>query len=530
MSAARGETTQPDRRAVAPDPDLGDEVEGLNEEFRTLGESTAHDYSTSASGGIVPLNRRRSAWSMAALWLTFSGGFAGLLFGYTFYEAGMPLWQTAGVIAVGGLIYIFVYALWSNYLGSRTGMTNALITRSVFGRYGSWTVALCQIVFGLGFVGFMAGVSAQIYSGLFAWEDTTEMAMILAAVAVVTNLFGFTGVIAWARYIVAPIFVVWVTYTIIRALVIDTERFAADPPATSSLTLLGALALMVGASTWGDEADFWRYGKPKFWWPTLPLLFALFVGFIPFVSAGWLIADISAGDFSESISFITDYSLFGAVWLAFIIGTVGQQALQDGNYYIGINALQNLFGGIPGWRRLYSCAFAAAAATFFTWLLRQSPDAWVTFLQFIAATVPSATVISITDHFLVPRVFGLSRPLTGVPSWEQTGTINVPAVVALVCAVFVGVAGNGRFPWWGLEGQFWYAPAILAWLTALSVYVAGVALVRKRADALNWLGYSEPWHDAAHQPVIHTNEPIDLASEAGVVGPGAVSGVPASGK
>jgi purine-cytosine permease-like protein len=201
------------------------------------------------------------------------------------------------------------------------------------------------------------------------------------------------------------------------------------------------------------------------------------------VSAGWLIADASAGDFSHSIGFITDYSLFGAVWLAFIVGTVTQQALQDGNYYIGINALQNLFGGIREWRRLYSCIIAVVAATFFTWLLRQSPDAWVTFLQFIAATVPSATVISITDHFLVPRVFRLSRPLTRVPSWEQAGAVNVPAVVALACAVFVGVAGNGHFPWCGLEGRFWYLPTSLAWLTALGLYMAGVALVRGRPDA-----------------------------------------------
>src|SRR3954454_12724048 len=201
------------------------EVEGLNAELTTLAESTSHDYSTSASGGVVPLDRRRSAWSMAALWLSLSGGFGGLLFGYTFYQAGMPLLETDGVIMVGGLIYIVVFALWSDYLGSRTGMTSALITRSVFGRYGSWTVALCQVAFGLGFVGFIAGVSAQIYSGLFGWKDTTELAMVLAAAGVVTNLFGFTGVITWARYVVAPLFLAWVGYTVIRALATDPSRF-----------------------------------------------------------------------------------------------------------------------------------------------------------------------------------------------------------------------------------------------------------------------------------------------------------------
>lgn len=487
-------------------------VDGLSAELETLGESTSHDYSTSLSGGIVPLDRRRSAVSMGALWLAFSGGFGGLLFGYTFYQAGMTLWETAGVVAAGGLVYIFVYALWADYLGSRTGMTSALITRSVFGKYGSWAVAICQVAFGLGFVGFIAGVSAQVYSGLFGWRDSTELAMIVAAAAVITNLFGFTGVVTWARYVVAPIFLLWVGYTIVRALVIDSSRFAVHPKVTASLSVLGAVALVLGSSTWGDEADFWRYGRPAYWWPAVPLLFALVFGFIPIVCAGWVIAAASGGAFSGSIRSITDYSLFGAVWLAFLVGTITQQALQDGNYYIGINALQNLFGGIRGWRRIYSCALAAAAATFFTWLLRQSSDAWVTFLQFIAATVPSATVIAITDHFLVPRLFRLSRPLTRVPSWEETGSANVPAVIALVCAIFVGVAGNGQFPWWGLKGQFWYAPTILAWLTALAVYVAGVALVRGRADALKWLAYPQPWREPPGACAVRTDVPIDLVS------------------
>jgi hypothetical protein len=78
--------------------------------------------------------------------------------------------------------------------------------------------------------------------------------------------------------------------------------------------------------------------------------------------------------------------------------------------------------------------------------------------------------------------------------------------------VFLGVAGNRHFPWWGLEGQFWYLPTILAWLTALGLYMAGVALVRGRPYALRWLGYSEPWRDAAGRRPVDTDEPIDLAS------------------
>jgi hypothetical protein len=42
------------------------------------------------------------------------------------------------------------------------------------------------------------------------------------------------------------------------------------------------------------------------------------------------------------------------------------------------------------------------------------------------------------DHFLLPRLYGPSRPLTKVPHWEETGLVNWPATPALLGAVFFG--------------------------------------------------------------------------------------------
>ena len=42
------------------------------------------------------------------------------------------------------------------------------------------------------------------------------------------------------------------------------------------------------------------------------------------------------------IKFTDDYSLFGAFWLAWILATMSQFAINDGNYYESINAGQNL--------------------------------------------------------------------------------------------------------------------------------------------------------------------------------------------
>ena len=47
---------------------------------------------------------------------------------------------------------------------------------------------------------------------------------------------------------------------------------------------------------------------------------------------------------------------------------------------------------------------------------------------FLAITVPSASVIMFIDHFLLPRWFGISRPLVKIPAWSET------ALVQLACA------------------------------------------------------------------------------------------------
>ena len=39
-------------------------------------------------------------------------------------------------------------------------------------------------------------------------------------------------------------------------------------------------------------------------------------------------------------------------------------------------------------------------------------NGWFKVASFLAMTVPCATVIMVVDHFLLPRLFRISRPLT----------------------------------------------------------------------------------------------------------------------
>ena len=99
-------------------------------ERATLDESIKHDYST-AETGIVPLERRRPMWHFAGLWTTFVAGFSYMFLGFEIHDGGHGLASTVGITIFGYGLYV-AYAMAASYLGSRTGQTHALLTRSIF--------------------------------------------------------------------------------------------------------------------------------------------------------------------------------------------------------------------------------------------------------------------------------------------------------------------------------------------------------------------------------------------------------------
>ena len=141
---------------------------------------------------------------------------------------------------------------------------------------------------------------------------------------------------------------------------------------------------------------------------------------------------------------------------------------------------------------------------------------------FLAITVPTASVIMFIDHFLLPRWFGISRPLLKVPSWSETAWFNWPALVALCGAVFFGAWGSGIVP--GEDPtRLWGVPPLEAWVLGGVTYVVGVwlttAIAPDRVKQL--LGFSR----TVIGEVVEPDSVLDIASVAGVA-PGASRRVP----
>src|SRR5262245_12430187 len=166
MSSTRTDDAHGDSTGVLSSPALELKAE-LDLEGESLEGSIRHDYSTS-DNGIVPLGLRRPLWHFASLWLTLFSGFSFLFLGLELYRNGRSLVVTAFIVCLGAGIYLG-YAMFSAYLGSRTGQTHALLTRSIFGVGGSWLVSLFVLIAPLGWVAFQANLLVNIWDGLYGW-------------------------------------------------------------------------------------------------------------------------------------------------------------------------------------------------------------------------------------------------------------------------------------------------------------------------------------------------------------------------
>src|SRR5918911_1213355 len=449
------------RHEVATDVD--DIRADLEFERQELERSIRHDYSTSDTG-IVPLDRRRPMWHFAGLWTTFVAGFSYMVLGFEIHDGGYGLAATVGITVLGYGLYV-VYALLGSYLGSRTGQTHSLLTRSIFGSLGSAIVSLFVLIAPLGWVGFQAGLLAQLWHGFYGWGHVEAITIILAAVMILNNLLGFTGISVFARYLVTPILIVWCIYLVLKGFITDSGNLGGTPG--GNMPFWVAVGAAIGFSMWGNEPDFWRYGKPRFTWP-LP---------------------------------------------TFIIATISQFAINDGNYYESVNAGQNLLGGWRQWRRLYTCVAVAGGGALAAWIVNyKAVNGWFDVATFLAITVPCATVIMTVDHFVLPGRFRISRPLLQVPSWQEAGRINIPAVISLLVAVAYGAIASAILPGnLGYDSARNWGPVPLeCWAIAGALYAALVAAVRTAPNLKRTLAFSRP----ALQTSVPPGAVVDVASEA----------------
>ena len=100
------------------------------------------------------------------------------------------------------------------------------------------------------------------------WPQLEAITIALAAVMIFNNLFGFTGISLFARYLVTPVLAIWCAYLVARGFAAGAaSRHAVTGPHAGHLGYWVAVAAVIGFAMWGNEGDVWRYGRPRILWP-----------------------------------------------------------------------------------------------------------------------------------------------------------------------------------------------------------------------------------------------------------------------
>lgn len=454
-------------------------------------QSVVADYTEA----VVPPEARRSNFRMLLTFGSMQLVFGAVLVGYDARFQGMTLGRLSYAMAIAATA-MTIYCIGSANVGAVVGQTHAVTTRGIFGWLGSGFVSVLLVIDGMGFYLFTVLFVITLFTALIGTLPAVSLfTALLALVMIFNNYFGFTGLQRFAQYVAVPVILAWGIYAVIRSFVSGTSHLAGVPHTATPVTTLFVAGAMIGLSTWGNEPDIFRYSKPgrASWWNIPTIVIPYFLGAFLFPIMGYMVAALANNsNFAPSIRYFANFTLFGAAGVMMIVLLVNQWAVQDGNLYIAINGAQNLLSRIPHWRRQYTVVGLGLAAAGLTFILPSLTKTFNIVTGIGAVTVPVASTIMAMDVFILPRLWGLRRPLYRVAAWNELAIGNWPAIIALLAGTAVGAITGGLIP--GTSGfgvTYIGSPPIQAWVTGAVVYLGLVWIVARRKNAKKILGYSK---------------------------------------
>jgi purine-cytosine permease-like protein len=415
----------------------------------------------------VPIEKRRGMVTMGLLWITMVTCFPNVLAGFQWYKEGMNIQQAIwGVIASCAIIML--YSIPACYLGAKCGLTYTVLSRSVFGSWGARLISINVIWISIGWYALNAIFLADGIRGLFNMNvPQMWFAAIMAILMAFNNFFGFSGVANFARFLAAPVIMLWVFGAFFKAMGSCPATVWVEPGTMTfghSLTMVSAF--VIGIACWGNEPDYWRFGKPKWGFPVIPLLVSLIIGQVIFPITGWMLARLTGvTDFAAATRLMNDYVFGGMAILSAAVLVINYVAVNDSGLYAAINAGENL-KELPRKWWVGGLALLGAAATIGLFGYKQNFEA-VAALSCIV--LPCATVIMCAEAFLIKPMWGKAEDLSVVVDYDKLPAIRWAALAALTIGTVVATINSGFLP--GTENLAFGVPSLHGWIISLVVYV-----------------------------------------------------------
>lgn len=418
---------------------------------------------------IIPLTARKHPLTMGLLWITMCTCLPSVLVGFTWYKQGLNLPQVIiGTIIGTGLM--MAYVLSAAHIGSTTGHSYGTLLKTVFGRTGKKLVAFILLSMFVAWYGLGSLFLAEGLEGLFHIElPLLWVAPALAVVMAFNNFWGFKGVANFARYFAAPLLIIWVGYTLVKAVSLCPASIMSEPgTCTFPAALVIVANFILGLCVWGNEADYWRHGQPTLKASAWPLAVAMFIGQIIFPITGFLVARISGiTDYAAGTSFMNQFSFGGFAIFGALVISASFFACNDSNLYGSTNALQQLIKLPHRIAVAILTVFGAAVAAFLSGTgCAQSLEKVMSF-NCVVMAMPAVFIA--VEFFLIRKFLSIETDFSRVPTDEELPNLQIPAVVALIVGCVVGIGTSGALP--GTDALHFGVCSLQGWFAGLAVYV-----------------------------------------------------------
>lgn len=419
--------------------------------------------------GPIAASDRRSPLTIGLIWITMVTFFPSIVAGFQWFKEGITISQTI-VGTICSCLILMAYAAPACYLASRTGLGYAELNRRIFGSKACVFLNFNILWIFTAWYGFTALCLAESLFGLFHWQmPLTILASTLGLAMAFNNFFGFKGIANFARYFAAPILVAWVLYSFFKTVPnCPIEAFHESGKVDFAHALTSISTFVIGFAVWGNEADYWRYGKPRWISNIAPLGLSLLIGQVMFPLTGWMLARTTGiTEYGAATEYLNTYTFGGIALIGAVVLSASQFAANDSNLFGSTLALK----AVKPLSHKAAVVFLATIGTLMAAWLASFGAAKA--LEPIAALncvfLPGPTVVVMTEVFILRYLLGKNREYQwGVVS-ESANDAKQAALIALLCGIIVGVATSGVIP--GLESWHVGICPLQSWLTTLFVYL-----------------------------------------------------------
>lgn len=447
---------------MAGKANISSNVPGVAESSNNQRAAKERDY----TADVVPQSERRGAVSLALLWLTMSVVFPCVMAGFDWYRLGFSLQQVLTCAATSCII-LTIYATAAACLGAATGQSWGLLVRRVFGSSISKVLSMTMVGIFIAFYSLFAALLAQGLNGMFHTPvPTIWLAAVLAALMSFNNIFGFSGVVNFARFVVAPVLIAWVGLTAIKAVAVSAPSVwthAGSQSFPHAMTIITSYIL--GLGIWGDEPDFWRFAKPKVKSIIGSLSFAFIAGFFLFPVTGWLLANLTGiTSYAGATNLVNSFAFGPMLGIAALIMTLNYFACNDSNLYGAITTFESI---VQLKRRNVVILLTAFCVLFSMWLTTK-PDALEIIFAINGVLMSAPTVIMCLELLLVNKLMGIKQDFSIVLKDSEVPAFNTIPTVALISAYLIGILTSGVIP--GTAHWQIGICAVQSWIAGIIVY------------------------------------------------------------